>query len=69
MGYAAGVIPILAPYGLVPQLMEETRWREWAQFIITIPTVAALTPPSPTFYEQWIDWATQFNLTLRLIQP
>lgn len=69
MSWTASVIPLIGPFGYVPQLLNEDSWRDWATYIITIPTIAQLSPPSPQNFEVWEDWATQMNIPLALLAP
>ena len=58
---------ILAPYGLVPKLLDPDAWQQWAACVILIPAVAALNPPRPEVYPTWQQWGTAFNTVVRLL--
>lgn len=59
---------ILAPYGLVPKLLDPDNWQEWASQVILIPTIAGLNPPRPEVYSTWEEWGTAFNAVVRLLE-
>lgn len=65
--WAARTTPLLFPYGTIPMLLDPERWREWAANVILLPRVAAASAPRPERFATWQDWATAFNVTLRLL--
>lgn len=58
---------ILAPYGIIPRLIDPEQWRVWATYVVGIPTIAALDPPRPEGFDDWDIWARQFNVVARLL--
>lgn len=52
--------PQLFAFGNVPVLRAEGQWREWADAINTLPTIAKIVPPSPHAFRHWSDWAAAF---------
>lgn len=67
INWTAQTSTVLAPYGVVPKLLNVGQWREWASFTTSMPAVAALNPPRPEGFAAWDDWAQQFNVAVRLL--
>jgi hypothetical protein len=67
--WAARTIPLLQPFGTIPQLRNPDGWREWAAFVVSLPAIAASSAPRPERFAQWSDWALAFNVALRLLGP
>lgn len=57
----------LSAYGNVPVLTDPAHWRTWAGVVVAIPAVAAVGAPRPEPFNDWRQWAEQFNLSLRLL--
>lgn len=51
--------------GPIPRLDDEQKWQDWARILIALPQVRSQLPPAPDVYENWYDWATDFNKTVR----
>ena len=46
------------------RLDNEDAWHRWGANIIESPTIAAQSPPRPYNFDDWREWAFQFNLTV-----
>jgi len=57
----------LAPFATMPQLLDETKWQDWARYAVGVPAVNALQPPRPEGFSRWEDWADAFNQTIQLL--
>lgn len=58
----------LSAYGTVPRLTDPTKWKIWANNVISLPALAAVQAPRPEQFSTWRDWAAQFNLSLRVLE-
>lgn len=59
-------VPLLARYGQVPFLQDEAGWQQWGVSICKNPTIAGFNPPNPMFFNNFYDWAEQFNSAVPL---
>ena len=66
--WASKTTGALLPYGVIPILLDENKWRQWADYVILIPDIAALGPPRPEIFSDWRLWALAFNQTLALVE-
>jgi hypothetical protein len=41
-------------------VLRGNNWKEWAYNTIAIPSVAAFSPPDPSFDADWLTWAERF---------
>jgi len=57
----------ISPYGSPPKLTDADQWRDWANFVVSLPAIAALNPPRPTGFSDWDAWANQFNRVAQLL--
>lgn len=67
INWTGQMTPLLSNYGPIPRLTEPSRWKAWAQYVGSLPRIAALNPPNPALYPTWQEWATQFNLTVGVL--
>lgn len=65
--WAAQSTTLLLPHGTIPRLIDPAGWKAWARIVVALPAIAALTAPSPDPYEDWRDWARQFNTVAKLL--
>lgn len=42
---------------VVPILADETRWREWGEVVVTLPSLLSSSYPQPNGYGSWDAWA------------
>jgi len=50
----------LDQYGPVYRLDDEANWRDWASYVIALPTVNACDPPLPDDFDDFREWAQRF---------
>lgn len=62
--YADAITGILGRYGATARLIGDD-WRSWAIAITQAPLVSAVLPPDPRWFEDWREWASAFEGTLR----
>lgn len=55
---------VLTPYGPIPRLDDPALWKEWANGVVLNPAISSWLPPDPTFYDNWQNWADDFNKVL-----
>lgn len=67
--WVARTTPLLLTFGTIPLLLDPDRWAEWAAYVVSLPRVSAASAPRPERFGGWRDWATAFNVTLRLLGP
>lgn len=65
--WAGRTTPSLLSFGTIPLLLDPDRWREWAAYVVALPRIAAVNAPRPERFSTWQDWATAFNVALRLL--
>lgn len=53
--------------GNIPILIREDNWRDWARFVVSLPLVAAFSPPNPDRFPHWQGWALKFNETIAVL--
>lgn len=58
---------LLLPLGYVQQKPDESTWRQFGAGLVSVPAVAAVTPPQPQGYQKWQDWAFKLNESLSLL--
>ena len=46
------------------RLDDEADWRRWGDNVVESSTIAAQSPPKPYNFDDWREWAFQFNLTV-----
>ncbi len=68
MTWVANTMAALLPYGVIPILTNEDKWRDWAAFVVLIPEIASFGPARPEEYVNWYEWAAAFNETVRRLQ-
>ena len=51
----------LAPYIFPLKIENPEQWREWGEYVLRSPVIAAKKPPHPDQFERWEDWAARFN--------
>lgn len=56
--------PELEPFGDIPILETEDKWKDWASSVINNPLIAQRQPPEPTYFQNWRDWAYRFIQTI-----
>lgn len=49
----------LATSAPIPKLLGDD-WKLWADTVISTPTIARFTPPTPTAFSDWRQWAERF---------
>lgn len=64
--WAADTTLPLSRLCLVPLLLDPKGWKQWAQVIIQSRNVAVYTPPDPSRFDDWRDWAFRFNQAVPL---
>lgn len=57
----------LAAFGTIPRLDNEAAWRAWADYVVGLPALAALSAPRSERFADWRVWALQFNEVARLL--
>lgn len=50
----------LDKYGPVFRLDDERDWRTWASYVVGIPQVQTVDPPTPAQFSSFRDWAQRF---------
>lgn len=50
----------LERYGTVGRLNDPSLWQTWALGAVSIPDVSRQSPPNPTNYDDWLEWAFAF---------
>lgn len=58
---------LLAPIASIPKLLDEAHWQGWAAYVVSLPQLAAVNAPRPEGFQKWEDWATAFNVALRIL--
>ncbi len=51
----------LERYGTIGRLDDPALWQTWALGAGAIPDISRQSPPSPTNYDNWLDWAFAFT--------
>lgn len=59
--WTAAVTLDLEQFGSVPQLWDETRWRDWATAVIGMSAISGVVLPDPSGFLHWSEWAARFN--------
>lgn len=49
----------LATAAPIPKVVADD-WIHWALVVISIPSIAAFTPPNPVGFSDWETWAQRF---------
>jgi hypothetical protein len=58
--WSADLVTYLARYG-VDNATTEAEWKQWASNIQSLPYIGSRGLPSPDSFDDWRDWARQFN--------
>lgn len=66
-GWAQRMVPSLSAFGYVPIIHRDEQWREWGNVVVAIPQIAALHPPMPAMFKDWMPWAQEFNRSIALL--
>lgn len=61
--WAQKTTPFLTGFGTIPKLLGDD-WRKWANYIVSLPLIAATNAPRPAGYDSWQKWALAFNLVV-----
>ena len=48
-------------FGLIPRLITDGDWQEWAESLIHLQPKGLRLPSDPRVYTDWRDWAVKFN--------
>lgn len=64
--WAETMILPLSKLILPPRLVPPMTWKDWANQLIQLPEILALGPPQPDKYQDWREWAFQFNQVVAL---
>lgn len=48
-------------FGTIPVIMSNGEWRTWADEVIQLSEISMFQPPSPDSYDEFEDWAIDFN--------
>ena len=51
----------LEQYGSVPQLIDPSRWHEWAAAVVGMSPISGVALPTPYDFVDWREWAMRFN--------
>lgn len=51
----------LARLTTVPRLLDPKSWKFWAFNVVQAPKVAVHSPPDPSYFDDWREWAIRFN--------
>jgi hypothetical protein len=66
MEWAEAMILPLSSKIVCPRLLNGDQWRDWGNKLIQFPAIAAYNPPQPEKFNDWREWAYQFNQTVVL---
>ena len=58
--WADMMVPTLETTGTVITMTHGDDWRRWASTICTAPLIAAQSPPEPSVFSDWREWAIRF---------
>jgi hypothetical protein len=61
--WANGVALAAQQYSSISHLSGED-WRGWGMMFFNNPTLDALNPPNPYFFEDWKEWGSRLSETL-----
>ena len=56
----------LSKLASIPILLDARGWKFWALNVLQSPKVAAHSPPDPSYFTDWRDWAIRFNQAVPL---
>lgn len=59
--WTAAVTLDLEQFGSVPQLLDATRWHDWAATVVGTSAISGVVLPDPYSFVDWSDWAMRFN--------
>ena len=65
--WAGQTTQLIAQYGSVPVVSDESEWRDWAQTVVSFPAIASVGAPRPEKFDDWRPWSHQFNAVVRLL--
>lgn len=54
----------LEKFGNIPTLLDTRNWREWAVAVIGLASLSGIVLPNPYSFDDWQDWANNFNAVL-----
>jgi hypothetical protein len=54
----------LETFGNIPTLLNPSNWREWAFAVIGLASLSGIVLPNPNSFDEWRDWANNFNAVL-----
>ena len=63
--WTAQNVSLLSRYGVIPILLKDEQWQDWARVVVVIPAIAVYSPPSPDEFPKWEAWAVEFNKAIR----
>lgn len=56
----------LPDYDDIPIPAEDSNWKQWAELILRVPSIARRRPPLPGVFGDWREWAFFFNRAMML---
>jgi hypothetical protein len=56
----------LTGFSQPPRLDNPDEWQLWALLVVLSPRIAAMNPPNPLEFQNWLNWAERFNETVTL---
>jgi hypothetical protein len=48
-------------FGTIPVIMADEEWKQWGREVIQLSEISIFDPPAPDFYEDFEEWAIDFN--------
>lgn len=55
---------VLSSFGAIPVFVDGMTWKQWATGVILLPGIAQYHPPDPNLFDEWLQWALEFNKTV-----
>ena len=48
-------------FGTIPVIMADEDWKQWGRETIQLSEISVFNPPDPETYDEFEDWALDFN--------